>query len=284
PRLAPSRGARRPAGAPGRLRRGDRRAASRGRAEGRLVSLSPPSSSPSHPSRRAVLSGLGATAAAAALPGCGPETSDRSSAALSFWQFFAPRGASAAQNEWFDRLVTQWNQNNEAQVRLQFVPNSQYVGGPKLQTAFSAEDGPDVFVVSPGDFLRYSNGGVLEDLSPHMTPADGRTSTRTCSPAARSTRRSTRFRWVADPWRCTTRCPPSSRPDCPRGTSPRPGTSCSTSRTSSPPTSSSDWWWTPVPPTTRTSPSTRSCGWPVAASPVTRTRRATSTRRERSPP
>src|SRR5690625_6415139 len=35
----------------------------------------------------------------AALPGCGPETSDRSSAALSFWQFFAPRGASAAQNE-----------------------------------------------------------------------------------------------------------------------------------------------------------------------------------------
>lgn len=134
------------------------------------MSPPPPSSSPSHPSRRAVLSGLGATAAAAALPGCGPETSDRSSAALSFWQFFAPRGASAAQNEWFDRLVTQWNQNNEAQVRLQFVPNSQYVGGPKLQTAFSAEDGPDVFVVSPGDFLRYSNGGVLEDLSPHMTP------------------------------------------------------------------------------------------------------------------
>src|SRR5699024_9695109 len=153
---------------------------------------------------------------AAALPGCGPETSDRSSAALSFWQFFAPRGASAAQNEWFDRLVTQWNQNNEAQVRLQFVPNSQYVGGPKLQTAFSAEDGPDVFVVSPGDFLRYSNGGVLEDLSPHMTP-EAREDFYPDLLASRAVDEAIyALPMGGDPWRCTTRCPPSSRPDCPR--------------------------------------------------------------------
>lgn len=123
----------------------------------------------SHLSRRTMLGGLGATAAAAAVPGCGSRKAEGPAGALSFWQFYAPRGASAAQNEWFDQLVTQWNEAHETAISLQFVPNSQYVGGPKLQTAFSAEDGPDVFVVSPGDFLRYYNGGVLQDLSPYMT-------------------------------------------------------------------------------------------------------------------
>lgn len=119
--------------------------------------------------RRTVLGGLGAAAAAATVPGCGTRSAG-SDGSLSFWQFYAPRGASEAQNAWFDRLVTQWNAENDRKIRLQFVPNSQYVGGPKLQTAFSAEDGPDVFVVSPGDFLRYYDGGALVDLAPYMVP------------------------------------------------------------------------------------------------------------------
>ncbi|WP_246868786.1 ABC transporter substrate-binding protein [Saccharopolyspora sp. ASAGF58] len=31
--------------------------------------------------------------------------------------------------------------------------------------------GPDVFLLSPGDFLRYYNGGALADLTPHLDPA-----------------------------------------------------------------------------------------------------------------
>lgn len=120
------------------------------------------------PSRRDVLAGVGG-AAASLLGACGGGDDPSAASPLSFWQFYAPRGASEAQNAWFDELVTQWNRENEEQIRLQFVPNSQYVGGPKLQTAFSAEDGPDVFVVSPGDFLRYANGDVLMDLAPYMT-------------------------------------------------------------------------------------------------------------------
>lgn len=38
----------------------------------------------------------------------------------------------------------------------------------KLATAFASGEGPDIFIISPGDFLRYYNGGVLEDLTPFI--------------------------------------------------------------------------------------------------------------------
>src|SRR5690606_26573196 len=39
----------------------------------------------------------------------------------------------------------------------------------RLTTAFAAGDGPDIFLISPGDFLRYYNGGVLTDLTPYLS-------------------------------------------------------------------------------------------------------------------
>ncbi|MDT0309503.1 extracellular solute-binding protein [Streptomyces sp. DSM 44917] len=41
----------------------------------------------------------------------------------------------------------------------------------RLPSAFAAGEGPDIFLVSPGDFLRYSNGGVLQDITPHLDRA-----------------------------------------------------------------------------------------------------------------
>ena len=43
--------------------------------------------------------------------------------------------------------------------------------GTKLPTAFASGSGPDLFIISPGDFLRYYNGGVLLDLTPFMEQA-----------------------------------------------------------------------------------------------------------------
>jgi multiple sugar transport system substrate-binding protein len=40
--------------------------------------------------------------------------------------------------------------------------------GTKLPTAFASGQGPDIFIISPGDFLRYYNGGVLQDLTPFI--------------------------------------------------------------------------------------------------------------------
>jgi multiple sugar transport system substrate-binding protein len=87
---------------------------------------------------------------------------------LSFWQFYAPNGASALQGKWFEDCVAGWNAKNDVKVELVYVPNNDYMNGSKLQTAFASGQGPDIFIISPGDFLRYYNGGVLTDLTPYM--------------------------------------------------------------------------------------------------------------------
>ena len=43
-----------------------------------------------------------------------------------------------------------------------------YIHGSKLPTAFASGQGPDIFIISPADFLRYYNGGVLMDLTSYM--------------------------------------------------------------------------------------------------------------------
>jgi multiple sugar transport system substrate-binding protein len=88
--------------------------------------------------------------------------------ALSFWQFYAPGGQVATQTTWFEECVAGWNAQNERQIELVYVPNSDYMDGTKLPTAFASGEGPDIFIISPGDFLRYYNGGVLQDLTPFL--------------------------------------------------------------------------------------------------------------------
>lgn len=92
-------------------------------------------------------------------------------APLKFWQFYAPGGQVASQVSWFERAVSDWNDSHEQKVELEFVPNKEYINGPKLATAFASGEGPDIFIISPGDFLRYYNGGVLQDLTPHIDDA-----------------------------------------------------------------------------------------------------------------
>jgi multiple sugar transport system substrate-binding protein len=91
---------------------------------------------------------------------------------LSFWQFYAPaRQVATNQGKWFEDCVKGWNTTHDVKVELEFVPAQDYIGGSKLQTAFAAGQGPDIFIISPGDFLRYYNGGVLVDLTPYMEDA-----------------------------------------------------------------------------------------------------------------
>jgi len=87
---------------------------------------------------------------------------------LSFWQFYAPNGISNLQSKWFVDCVAAWNATHDVKIDLQYVPNNDYMNGSKLQTAFASGKGPDIFIISPGDFLRYANGGVLTELTPYM--------------------------------------------------------------------------------------------------------------------
>ncbi|MBO0827998.1 MAG: sugar ABC transporter substrate-binding protein, partial [Streptosporangiales bacterium] len=114
--------------------------------------------------------GLALGAGPTLLTACGGSSS--SSGPLTFWNFYAPAkvaGGSvpASQSKWFDDLIATWNKSHKPQIKLQYIAD--YLNGSKLQTAFAAGKGPDIFLISPGDFLRYYNGGVLEDLTPHVT-------------------------------------------------------------------------------------------------------------------
>lgn len=129
---------------------------------------------PPRPSRRGFLTGAAGAAAAVAAPalltGCGSARAEGST--LKFWNFYAPQRSSdpaiEAQSTWFTDLVDRWNATHDPKIELVYLPLPTYLNGSKLPTAFAAGSGPDIFLASPGDFLRYANGGVLADLTPYM--------------------------------------------------------------------------------------------------------------------
>lgn len=124
-------------------------------------------------SRRSVLAAGAAGAGAAALSGCGGGAR-ADGGTLKFWNFYSPQRspdpAVQAQSKWFADMVDAWNATHPTKIELVFVPQPTYLNGAKLPTAFAAGTGPDIFLVSPGDFLRYANGGVLVDLTDRMEP------------------------------------------------------------------------------------------------------------------
>jgi multiple sugar transport system substrate-binding protein len=88
---------------------------------------------------------------------------------LDFWQWYSPaKGGDylvQAQSDWFAKTVAEYNKQGKAQVKLTYIPIAQYITGTQLQAGFSAGKGPDIFVISPGDFLRYYNAGLLYDMT-----------------------------------------------------------------------------------------------------------------------
>lgn len=128
------------------------------------------SNMPSGWSRRSILKGGAALGAAGlALPFAGKAFAQDTT--LSFWQFYAPDGDVKPQVDWFVKMVADWNATQSEQVALEYVVGSEYIGGTKLATSFASGQGPDIFIISPGDFLRYYNGGVLQDLTPAIEEA-----------------------------------------------------------------------------------------------------------------
>jgi multiple sugar transport system substrate-binding protein len=127
-------------------------------------------------SRRSFLKRSAGFAAAGALGGLAAPFVNRGRARaadkepLHFWQFYAPGGQPKSQADWFVKMVDDWNKQSDVKVQLDYVTNNDYMNGTKLSTAFAAGQGPDIFIISPGDFLRYYNGGVLLDLTPYIEP------------------------------------------------------------------------------------------------------------------
>jgi len=130
---------------------------------------------PSGLNRRRLLQGGATFAAAGAVGGItGFPFVNRLSAraadaqTLNFWNFYAPGGDVKTQVDWFTKMAADYNASHDIKVELDYVPNADYMSGSKLSTAFASGQGPDIFLISPGDFLRYYNGGVLLDLTPYI--------------------------------------------------------------------------------------------------------------------
>ena len=117
------------------------------------------------PNRREVLA---TGVAAAAFTGFPYVSRGYAAQTLKFWQFYAPGGGVPSQEKWYEDVVKDWNNSHDVKVELVYVPNNAYMDGTKLPTAFASGSGPDLFIISPGDFLRYYNGGVLLDLTPFI--------------------------------------------------------------------------------------------------------------------
>lgn len=123
-------------------------------------------------SRRTVLAAGGAALASGTISGFPfvNSVARASGAPLTFWQFYAPGGPVPSQVEWFERTIADWNDSHDQKIELEYVPNKDYINGTRLTTSFASGDGPDLFLLSPGEFLRYYNGGILQDLSPAIAP------------------------------------------------------------------------------------------------------------------
>lgn len=120
-------------------------------------------------SRRRMLK-VGGAAVAASSAFSMPYVFSRSAAQsepLTFWQFYS-EGAVGTQAQWFATMVDTWNAENETPVRLEFIPPPSEDYYTKLSTAFAAGEGPDIFLLSPSDFLRYANNDALQDLTPFL--------------------------------------------------------------------------------------------------------------------
>ncbi len=118
--------------------------------------------------RGAAVAGAGLIGGVTGFPFVNRITALAADAPLKFWQFYGPNGAVPSQSKWYEDTVAEWNKTQDVKVELEYIPTGEYSGGTKLSTAFASGEGPDIFIISPGDFLRYYNGGVLTDLTPYM--------------------------------------------------------------------------------------------------------------------
>ncbi|NLA58739.1 MAG: sugar ABC transporter substrate-binding protein [Firmicutes bacterium] len=82
---------------------------------------------------------------------------------ITFWKF-----SDTYADETIQEYIDAWNAANDVQVEFVTIPWSDYTT-TRLTAAFASGEGPDVFWVSPGDFLRYVNNGILEPLDSYLT-------------------------------------------------------------------------------------------------------------------
>ena len=99
---------------------------------------------------------------------------------------------------------------HDVKVELVYVPERRLHGRHEAADGVRLGAGPDIFIISPGDFLRYYNGGVLLDLTPFMEEAAAPISPEGHRHAHGRRQDLRPALWKSSRWRCTTASTPST--------------------------------------------------------------------------
>ncbi|CAH0121783.1 hypothetical protein PAE9249_04317 [Paenibacillus sp. CECT 9249] len=82
---------------------------------------------------------------------------------LQFWDMH-----TEAEQKFFEDLVKEYNESQDAvQIEYSTYNQADYTA-TKLPIAFSGGNGPDIYMISPGDFMKFANSGYLADLAPYF--------------------------------------------------------------------------------------------------------------------
>jgi len=82
---------------------------------------------------------------------------------LKFWDFH-----TEAEQKFFEDLVAEYNKSQSNVVIEYSTYNQADYTTTKLPTAFASGDGPDIYMISPGDFMKFAKSGLMADLSPYF--------------------------------------------------------------------------------------------------------------------
>lgn len=105
-----------------------------------------------------------ALCAAMAMPGMGIQA-EEAKKELKFWVFHSDK-----ELEFFQNSAALYNEEqDEVEVVVEQIPWDDY-NGTKMATAFASGEGPDVFLIAPGLFLKYANSDVLMPLNDYIAP------------------------------------------------------------------------------------------------------------------
>lgn len=82
---------------------------------------------------------------------------------LQFWDMH-----TEAEQKFFEDLVKEYNAaQDRVQIEYSTYNQADYTS-TKLPIAFSGGNGPDIYMISPGDFMKFSNSSYLADLSAYF--------------------------------------------------------------------------------------------------------------------
>ena len=71
-----------------------------------------------------------------------------------------------AESNFFKDLVDEYNKSqDQVQIEYSTYDQASYTT-TKLPTGFASGEGPDIYMISPGDFMKFAKSGLMKDLTP----------------------------------------------------------------------------------------------------------------------